>query len=125
MLLVSIISLSSVEMTCCCFRGFFLGEAPGIRSPAAGALRVETCVVRAGADDEFALRSEGKSHTRCSLGGVCVCVCVLRFPCVPLFQQTNATVPGCEASMVSISCLIFKLGQAELAAQAAVLLAAG
>ncbi|KAG9343475.1 hypothetical protein JZ751_013641 [Albula glossodonta] len=34
-LLVSTISLSSVEMTCCCLRGFFLGEAPGIMSPAA------------------------------------------------------------------------------------------
>ncbi|KAF7254261.1 Gene product J, partial [Varanus komodoensis] len=31
-LLVSIISPSSVEMTCCCFRGFFLGEAPGGKS---------------------------------------------------------------------------------------------
>ena len=31
-LLVSIISPSSVEITCCCFRGFFLGEAPGGRS---------------------------------------------------------------------------------------------
>ena len=40
-LLVSIISLSSVEMTCCCLRGFFLGEAPGSRSPGwEGALRV-------------------------------------------------------------------------------------
>lgn len=31
-LFVSIISPSSVEITCCCFRGFFLGEAPGGRS---------------------------------------------------------------------------------------------
>lgn len=31
-LLVSIMSPSSVEITCCCFRGFFLGEAPGGRS---------------------------------------------------------------------------------------------
>lgn len=40
-LLVSTISLSSVEMTCCCLRGFFLGEAPGMRSPGAGAPRAE------------------------------------------------------------------------------------
>lgn len=33
-LFVSIISLSSVEMTCCCFRGFLRGEAPGMRSVA-------------------------------------------------------------------------------------------
>ena len=33
--------------------------------------------------------------------------------------------PGCEVSMLSISCLIFRSGQVELAAQAAVLLAAG
>lgn len=32
-LLVSTISVSSVEITCCCLRGFFLGEAPGRRSP--------------------------------------------------------------------------------------------
>lgn len=32
-LFVSIISPSSVEITCCCFRGFFLGEAPGGNSP--------------------------------------------------------------------------------------------
>lgn len=31
-LLVSIMSPSSVEMTCCCLRGFFLGEAPGGKS---------------------------------------------------------------------------------------------
>lgn len=31
-LLVSIISPSSVEMMCCCLRGFFLGEAPGGKS---------------------------------------------------------------------------------------------
>lgn len=31
-LCVSIMSPSSVEITCCCFRGFFLGEAPGGRS---------------------------------------------------------------------------------------------
>lgn len=31
-LFVSIMSPSSVEITCCCFRGFFLGEAPGGRS---------------------------------------------------------------------------------------------
>lgn len=31
-LLVSIMSPSSVEITCCCFRGFFLGEAPGGKS---------------------------------------------------------------------------------------------
>lgn len=31
-LLVSIISPSSVEIMCCCFRGFFLGEAPGGKS---------------------------------------------------------------------------------------------
>lgn len=31
-LLVSIMSPSSVEITCCCFRGFFRGEAPGGRS---------------------------------------------------------------------------------------------
>lgn len=31
-LFVSIISPSSVEITCCCFRGFFLGEAPGGKS---------------------------------------------------------------------------------------------
>lgn len=61
-LLVSTISLSSVEITCCCLRGFFLGEAPGIRSPAAGVFRVEAWVVRAGADDTFALGSEGKQY---------------------------------------------------------------
>lgn len=33
-LLASIISLSSVEMMCCCFLGFFLGEAPGVMSAA-------------------------------------------------------------------------------------------
>lgn len=59
-LLVSTISLSSVEITCCCLRGFFLGEAPGISSPVVGALRVEARVVRAGADDTFALGSEDK-----------------------------------------------------------------
>lgn len=32
-LFVSIMSPSSVEITCCCFRGFFLGEAPGGKSP--------------------------------------------------------------------------------------------
>lgn len=31
-LFVSIMSPSSVEMTCCCLRGFFLGEAPGGKS---------------------------------------------------------------------------------------------
>lgn len=59
-LLVSTISLSSVEMTCCCLRGFFLGEAPGIRSPVAGVLRVDVCVVRAGAADILVLGSKGK-----------------------------------------------------------------
>lgn len=58
-LLVSTISLSSVEMTCCCLRGFFLGEAPGIRSPG-GALRAEACVLRAGAAG-LALGSEEES----------------------------------------------------------------
>lgn len=56
-LLVSTISLSSVEITCCCLRGFFLGEAPGIKSPMVGVFRVEVCVVRAGADDKFTLAS--------------------------------------------------------------------
>lgn len=55
-LLVSTISLSSVEITCCCFLGFFLGEAPGMRS-AAGVFRLEVWVVE-GADDKFALGSE-------------------------------------------------------------------
>lgn len=58
-LLVSTISLSSVEITCCCLRGFFLGEAPGIKSPVAGVFRVEAWVVRVGADDMFTLGSEG------------------------------------------------------------------
>ena len=58
-LLVSTISLSSVEMTCCCLRGFFLGEAPGIRSAEAGALREEAWV-RPGVEDKFALGSERK-----------------------------------------------------------------
>lgn len=35
-LLVSIISPSSLEITCCCLRGFFRGEAPGRRSPGCG-----------------------------------------------------------------------------------------
>lgn len=56
-LLVSTISLSSVEMTCCCFRGFFLGEAPGIRSPGAGAPRAETGAVAAWPDDKLGLPS--------------------------------------------------------------------
>lgn len=56
-LLVSTISLSSVEMTCCCFRGFFLGEAPGMSSPVAGVFRLEVWVVE-GADDKFALGSK-------------------------------------------------------------------
>lgn len=63
-LLVSTISLSSVEMTCCCLRGFFLGEAPGISSPVGGALRVAAWVVRAEADDRLALASVG---TKCLL----------------------------------------------------------
>ena len=46
-LLVSTISLSSVEITCCCLRGFFLGDAPGIRSPVAGVVREEAWLVRA------------------------------------------------------------------------------
>ena len=70
-LLVSTISLSSVEMTCCCLRGFFLGEAPGIRSP--GAFRVEPWEVRAGAEDAFTPRSEGKKTV------VYLCVCFLLF----------------------------------------------
>ena len=61
-LLVSTISFSSVEITCCCLRGFFLGEAPGIRSPVAG---VEAWVARAGADAKFALGSEGKKYLTC------------------------------------------------------------
>lgn len=60
-LLVSTISLSSVDITCCCLRGFFLGEAPGIISPVAGVFRVEAWVVRAGADDKLALGSEEKT----------------------------------------------------------------
>lgn len=57
-LLVSIISLSSVEIMCCCLRGFFLGEAPGIRSPVAGVVSVLAWVVSAGADDILTLESE-------------------------------------------------------------------
>lgn len=56
-LLVSTISLSSVEMTCCCFRGFFLGEAPGIRSPGTGAPRAEAAAVAAWPDDKLGLAS--------------------------------------------------------------------
>lgn len=59
-LLVSTISLSSVEMTCCCFLGFFLGEAPGISSPGAGAPRVEPGALTTGADVKFAFGSAGK-----------------------------------------------------------------
>jgi len=58
-LLVSTISLSSFEITCCCLRGFFLGDAPGIRSPVAEAFSVEAWVVRAAADDRLALGSVG------------------------------------------------------------------
>lgn len=60
-LLVSTISLSSVEITCCCFRGFFLGEAPGIRSPVAGVFRVEAWVALAWAADKLGLASEKKT----------------------------------------------------------------
>lgn len=65
-LLVSTISLSSVEMTCCCFLGFFLGEAPGMSSPVAGVLRLEVWVVE-GADDKFVLGSKRQQWWRKSL----------------------------------------------------------
>lgn len=39
--------------------------------------------------------------------------------------RPTSSSPGCDVSMLSASCLILTSGQAELAAQAAVLLAAG
>lgn len=69
-LLVSIISLSSVEMTCCCLRGFLRGEAPGGRSPGwEGALSVagawEEERAGAGPGVEVTLATAGdKQHER-------------------------------------------------------------
>lgn len=72
------------------------------------------CEVSVGADDALTPDSEGTGR----LTGL-----LFSFH-RPDYEQTSL-VPGCEVSMDSTSCLILTSGQVELAAHAAVLLAAG